>query len=56
MKPLGSRPAAAAPSGPVSNSAKPAAAPDVRYPGQDKQNGVQPVPAGYSGNGKVRVE
>ena len=40
---------------PVSNSARPAGAPDVRYPGQSKQNGVKPMPMGLTGNGKVRV-
>ena len=55
MKPLGPQPVGATPSTPISNSAKPAAAPDARYPGQAKQNGVQAVPAGYSGNGKVRM-
>ena len=57
MKPLSTQPVAlrTSPPTPISNSAKPAAAPDARYPGQAKQNGVQAVPAGYSGNGKVRV-
>ncbi|CAK0758203.1 hypothetical protein CVIRNUC_002602 [Coccomyxa viridis] len=52
LRPSGVQPARPPP---VSKSAKPAAAPDARYPGQSKQNGVKPVPVGISGNGKVRV-
>ena len=57
MKPLGLQPTTLQPPGPptVSNSATPAAAPEAAYPGQGKQNGAVPVPAGYSGNGKVKA-
>ena len=53
LNPLGLQPAPVSPRSPVSNSAKSVAAPDASYPGQGKQNGLQP--AGYSGNGKVKV-
>jgi len=55
LNPLGLQPAPVSPRSPVSNSAKSGAAPNASYPGQGKQNGVQPMPAGYSGNGKVKV-
>ena len=57
MKPLGLQPTTPQPPGPftVSNSAMPSAAPDAAYPGQGRQNGARPVPAGYSGNGKVKA-